>query len=115
MPVSTDGAGSGVSVKRQASLGAVVLHKDEIPDLHRRVALAVDPFRMILFRIVRLVAHVIMDLRARPARAGIAHLPKIILAAKAQDPFGFCTDFFPKRARLIIGTDLVIALKEGKP
>ena len=56
---------------------AVELHEDQVPDLD--VARLVLTKRLVDARSLRgLDAHVVEDFRTRPARAGVAHLPKII-------------------------------------
>ena len=75
------------------AFNAVVLHEDEVPDLHRGIAGAVDQVDAILCGVVGIVAEIVMNLAARPARSGLAHLPEIILAAKAQNSFARRADF----------------------
>ncbi len=56
-----------------------------------------------------------MDLRARSAWACIAHLPEIVLAAKAEDPLGPRADLLPKCPCLVVRTNLVVAFKNREP
>ncbi len=72
----------------------LVLHEDEVPDLDEAVAVGVG-------RAGRpagdLVAVVIEDFRARPARAGVAHGPKIVGAGDAQNSLlGQAGDLLPQ-------------------
>ena len=67
----------------RAVLELLVLHEDNVPDLDEPVA--------ILFRAARrpapdVIAMVKKDLRARPARAGRAHLPEIVRRGDTDDP-----------------------------
>ena len=43
-----------------------------------------------------MLAKIVMNLTARPAGSGLAHLPEIIFAAKAQDSLARRADLFPK-------------------
>ena len=84
---------------------AVVLNENEIPELDEARAPAVDRAD-----VTRNVAHVAgvgaavhVDLRARPARPRLAHLPEI-LALEAQDAIGGkIGDARPERRRLVVG------------
>src|SRR5581483_1458663 len=84
----------------------VVLHEDQIPDLHRVIALAVDESRDILRKVI---AAEVMDLRAWTARTGVAHRPEVVLLAKAQHALGTRASLHPQRRGLIIGRHLVVA------
>ncbi len=60
----------------------LVLHEDEIPDLDEAIAVGIRTSR----RTARnMVAVIVKDLRARSARAGIAHGPEIVAAGNAQN------------------------------
>ena len=65
---------------------AVELHEDQVPNLHIAPALATE-----LAINVALVgsrrAHVVMDLAAGTAGAGVSHLPEIFLHAAFVDAF----------------------------
>ena len=67
-----------------AALIPVELHKDQIPNLEKTVAVAVDP--AIRSAAADLWSLINMDLRARPARPGIPHGPKIVLLAQTDNP-----------------------------
>ena len=56
-----------------------------------------------------------MDLGARAARTGIAHLPEIVFAAKSEDALGLSPGFDPKLACLIVRPDLIVALENREP
>ena len=60
---------------------AVELHKHVVPDLDIVGIIAVHAVRG---HLAQVVTQVNGDLRARPARPGVAHYPEIIFAAKAQ-------------------------------
>ncbi len=78
----------------------LVLHEHEIPDFDETVALGVGAAR----RPARDVLAVIVEnLRARPARPGFAHGPEIIGAGDADDlPLRQAGDLPPKRERLVV-------------
>src|SRR5215212_8496587 len=73
---------------------AIELHEDQVPDLHDRVARPVDVGGRIL-DIIRMLAHVVMNLAAWTTRTGLAHLPEVIFATEAQDAFARCANLFP--------------------
>ena len=70
----------------QPALGIPVeLHEDQVPDLHEAVAIRVGAARRAAWR---LLAIVVKNLAARPARAGLAHGPEIVgLPATAETAF----------------------------
>ena len=97
-PVSIDGFGSGV---RGAVGRLVVLHEDEVPELHEPIAggvaerAAVGP---------ELGPAVDVDLGARAARAGVAHLPEVVLVAEPLDAVQRHADqLVPDRLGLVVG------------
>ena len=115
MPVSTEGAGSGVKlILARLHFAAIELHEDEVPHLGDDVARAVD-VRGAVLRVARIGAHVVMNLAARPARTGLAHLPEIILAAKAQNSFSRRADLLPEPFRVFVRTDFIVAFVNGEP
>ena len=65
-----------------AGLDLLVLHEDEIPELEEPVAVLVRAAGRAARRGVALIDE---DLRARAARAGIAHLPEIVGGRDADD------------------------------
>ena len=76
------------------------LHEHQVPDLDEAVAGLVGAAR-------RPARHpgpvVVEDLRARPARPGIAHRPEIVGGGDAQDPaLGQPRDLPPQRERLVV-------------
>ncbi len=87
------------------AVAALVLHEDQVPDL--QVALAVDRRAALL---AVLGAAVVVDLRARAARAGDAHGPEVVLHAQALDPLGGHADDVPPD---LLG--LVVVLVDGDP
>ncbi|VTT26322.1 Uncharacterised protein [Klebsiella pneumoniae] len=103
---------------RQRQHGAVgltvELHKDDVPDLDIAVA--------ILFRAARraapdVVAMVEEDLRARAARAGIAHLPEVIGSVGAAFVVADTDDALTRHANLVFpdAVSFVIGLIHGDP
>ena len=78
MPVSIDGAGSGLSVAVRLP---VELHEHVVPDLDVAVAAALDAAADRL-RARQMIAAEVVDLRAAAARAGVAHLPEVVVGAE---------------------------------
>ena len=117
-PVSTQGFGSGASVASPDGVDrALELHEDEVPDL--RPAEAVGR-RLVAEAVVgyaaRRVAVEPVDLGARTARAGLAHLPEVVAwqPGDAEDAVvAEAGDLAPDRARLVVGGDAVRAAEDG--
>src|SRR4029079_8261842 len=66
----------------------VVLHEHEVPDLEPAVALALDADALaprLHLRAGQVVTLEEVDLRARPAGAGLAHGPEVLLRAQFED------------------------------
>src|SRR6266852_3821744 len=68
---------------------AVILHEHQIPDLDKAVAVGISAAGGAAYD---LWAVIVKDLRARPARTGVAHGPEIILDADARKAGGIDTD-----------------------
>ena len=100
MPVSTCWAGSGVS----APVGvAVELDEDEVPDLHDARVVAVD------VRAAGFVRRAVdVDFGARAARAGVAHLPEIVLAEVVDVVVGAAGDSLPDVGGFGVARDAVL-------
>lgn len=80
------------------ALAALVLHEDQVPDLH--IALVVDG-RAALF--AELGAAVVVDLGARSAGSGDAHRPVVVLLAQALDALGgHAHDIAPDALGLVV-------------
>ena len=79
----------------------LVLHEDEVPDLDEAIAVLVGAAR----RAARdVLAMIVENLRAGPARAVVAHRPEIVLGRDADDPaFGQAGDLLPQIERLVVG------------
>ena len=58
---------------------AVELHEDNVPDFDDLRMILVDKFLTGHFRFLFLRTEVDMNLRARPARSRIAHLPEVVV------------------------------------
>ena len=72
----------------QAAVGlAVELHEDQVPDLDHLGVVGVHQLRSGSRLPLGLAADVHVDLRARTAGAGVAHLPEVVLPAEGHDPF----------------------------
>ena len=106
-------AGAGVDLRlRKRRAGAVgrlvVLHEDEVPELHEPVARAGSPSGPPSGPNVGPAVDV--QLAARAARAGVAHLPEVVLVAETLDPLHrHADDVVPD----LLG--LVVALVDGDP
>src|SRR5690606_451001 len=70
-----------------AALVAVELHEDQVPDLQPAVAVA-GADAADLGIAAELLAPVVHDLAARPAGAGVAHGPEVVLLPQADDAVG---------------------------
>jgi hypothetical protein len=93
--------------RQRHALGArqlLELHEDEVPDLDKAVAVLIGAARGTARD---RLAVIVKDFRARPARAGVAHRPKIVGARDADDfLFGQSGDLGPEPRRvLILGVD----------
>src|SRR6185369_15139719 len=93
-------------------LAAIELHEDQVPDLHDRVAGSIH-IRGGIFRIVRTVAHVVVNLAAWTTGAGLAHLPEVVFLAEAQDPFARRADLGPETLCIFVRQDVFIAPVNG--
>src|SRR5205807_1222872 len=96
------------------NFAAIELHEDEIPNLCDGVARTVDVSGGV-FSIARITAHVVMNLAARPARAGLAHLPEIVFAPEAQNPIARRSDLLPKLFGVFVRPNFGIALENREP
>ena len=75
-------AGQG---RHQAVGGPLELHEHQVPDFYETPAAIVrEPF-VLASRLGGFGAQLVVDLRARSARSGIAHLPEIILLVQAKN------------------------------
>ncbi len=76
------------------------LHEDEIPDLDETVAVGVGRAGRTAWNVVPVIVE---NLRARAARAGVAHRPEIVACGDADDPrLGEARDLAPQVERLVI-------------
>ena len=91
----------------------VIGHEDVVPELE--VALAVVAGALVVG--AELGSAVKVELRTWPARAGRASLPKVVLAAEADDPLVGHADAAPDRDRLLVGAEpeLLVATEDGHP
>src|ERR1043166_1321732 len=90
------------------------LHEHQIPKLSDDVGRAVHVCGAVL-GVVGIVAHVVMNLAAWAARAGLAHLPEIIFAAKAQNSLFRRAYLFPKLLGIFVWANFIIAFEDGEP
>ena len=101
IPVSTFLDGSGPSMSKSSlarNLAQLVLHEDQVPDLQEAVLVGL---RAAVAAVVG--PAVVVDLRARPARAGHAHVPVVVGQAAGLDPvFGQADLVPPDRERLVV-------------
>jgi hypothetical protein len=87
---------------------ALELHEDEVPHLHPPAAIG---GRLLAeCRKIGVVAVEVVNLGARPARAGLAHLPEIVLHPEAQNsPVVEARDLFPEGARVFVRSQYRVA------
>src|SRR5207248_11232436 len=79
----------------------LVLHEDEVPDLDEAVAFLVRAARRTAGD---MLAMVVEDLRAGPARTIVAHRPEIVFGRDADDAtLGQAADLFPQVEGLVVG------------
>src|SRR5207237_2946629 len=60
-------------------------------------------------------AHVVMNLAARAAWSGLAHLPEIVFAAETKNSFFRRADLFPKLFRVFVRANLVVTFENCEP
>ncbi len=111
--MSIEGAGSGSS--RSVGL-PVELHEDVVPDLHVAVAAALESAAgaaggFLGARPVR--APEVVDLRAPPAGAGVAHLPEVVGHAQLADAIGG-QEPAPDVERLVVARHAAFAPEDGR-
>ncbi len=82
MPVSMEGRGSGVMLPSSA---AVKLHEYQIPDLDEAAARIRGELLVLAALLRSFEAQVVMDLRTRTARTGLAHLPEIVFLVQPEN------------------------------
>ena len=116
-PRSTPRPVSTFCFGQRHELGArpqVVLHEDEVVELHVAVALAAG--RAVVAAAAVLGAAVEEDLGARPARAGLRRLPEVVLA-EPHDPVGRDPDALPRLDRdgVLAEAERRVALVDGRP
>ena len=92
----------------QCTVGfAVILHKDEIPNLNHLRMIFIDQFASCHGRLFFGRAYVYMDFRARSARARLTHFPEVVVLIAIDDVvFGEVTA--PDGCRLIISRKSLI-------
>src|SRR5581483_3469393 len=92
----------------------VVLHEDEVVELH--VAVAVAAGAAVGAAAAVLGAAVVEDLRARPARARVGGLPEVVLP-EPHDPLAGDPDPLPRldRDRVLVEAEGGVALVDGRP
>ena len=98
------------------NLDAVVLHEDQIPDLHRRVARAIDQIGAIEVRIFRMLAEVIVDFRvwdrtdrSQPSARNYPCARSAEFAPVLRPPSPH------KRRGFVISGNFIVAAKDGEP
>ena len=97
MPVSIDGLRQ---FEPPAFGELLVLHEHEVPDLDEAVAVGVGRARRAAGDVF---AVVVENLRARTARAGVAHRPEIVGGRDADDaPVGQAGDLLPQVEGLVV-------------
>ena len=87
-------------ITRCRRLDLLELHEDEIPEFEEAVAIL---FRAAGRAAPDMLAAVDENLRARPARTGVAHLPEIVRGRDADDAvFGEARNLLPEPERLVV-------------
>ncbi|MBP1773967.1 MAG: hypothetical protein H6P99_3130 [Holophagaceae bacterium] len=105
------GVDAGLGQGGEHALGvALVLHEDQVPDLHDPVALAIG--RGVAGQVG---AAVEVHLRAGAAGACVAHLPEVVFFPEAHDAVGPHTGGLPHLLGLRVGGHPVGALEHGDP
>ncbi len=85
--------------RRQHAVGAALeLHEHVVPDFDLRIGAAA-------------AAHEV-DLRAAAARAGVAHLPEVVVGAELEDAVGRHAKAAPDVVGLVVARDAVLALED---
>src|SRR6202000_686125 len=92
---------------------ALELHEDVVPDLGPPLAVGGRLLEE-LRHVAVAVAVPEVDLGARAAGAGLAHLPEVVLHPEADDlVVPEAGDLLPDRARLVVRGDPVLAAEDG--
>src|SRR6185436_15183380 len=68
-----------------------------------------------VLRIVRTRTHVVMNLAAWTTRSGLAHLPEIIFATKAEDTIARCTHLMPEVLGVFVRRNFRVAFVNREP
>ena len=103
-----------VEVVLGPDLAQLVLHEDQVPDLEEAVLVGGRTAVASVFG-----AAVVVDLRARAAGSGHAHVPVVVGQAAVLDPLGRQADLvLPDRVRLVVPVQdggPQLALREAEP
>src|ERR1019366_10446926 len=91
---------------------AVELHEHQVPDFDVASAFAAE-LAVGVACIARGNSHVVMDLAARSAGAGIAHLPEVVLHAHLEDALRRNPGRDPVLVGLVVARDALLALEDG--
>src|SRR6185436_10135064 len=88
--------------------------EDEVPNLHDRVAWTIHVLRGVL-RIVRALAHVVVNFTAWTTWSSLTHLPEVVFASKPQDTLARRAHLLPKTLGIFVGRDFRVAFINGEP
>ena len=103
-----------VEVVLGPDLAQLILHEDQVPDLEEAVLVGGRAAVAAVFG-----AAIVVDLRARAARPGHAHVPVVVGQAAVLDPLGRQSDLVPPdRVRLVVPVQdggPQLALREAEP
>ena len=81
----------------------VELHEDQVPDLDEAPAAIEGELFVLAAGLGGFGSQIVMDLRARSARTGLAHLPEIVLFVEAEDAvLGHAGDFLPQLFGVVV-------------
>ena len=82
---------------------AVELHKHQVPDFDEAAARVIGELLVLTARLGGFHAQVVMDFRTGAARAGLAHLPEVVLFVEPEDAaFGDAGHLLPQLFGLVV-------------
>ena len=115
---SGSGVDGGLGQRVQDAVGAAVeLHEDEVPDFDVAAALAgefaLSGGALGEFAVAGGDAHVVVDLRAGAAGAGVAHLPEVFLHAQFEDALGLDAGLEPEVVGFVVARDAILSAEDG--
>ena len=115
---SGSGVDGGLGQRVEHAVGAAVeLHEDEVPDFDVAAALAgelaLSGGALGQLLVAGGDAHVVVNLRAGAAGAGVAHLPEVFLHAEFEDALGLDADLEPEVVGFAVARDAALSPEDG--